>query len=413
MHGLSPQVQSLIARGVSMPEPQSVYVDTGVTPDRIAPGVVLHPGCRLRGATTSIGPGCVLGEEAPVTIEDCQLGARVALRGGYFSGAVLRDDAAFGSAAHVRPGTLLEEQATCGHAVGLKQTILMPFVTTGSLVNFCDCLMAGGTGRRNHSEVGSSYVHFNFTPHQDKATASLFGDVPRGVMLDQPPIFLGGQGGAVGPCRVEFGVVVAAGTVLRRDVFGGGVLCFGPPAPDPAERPHETGAYNDIRRVVANGFAYIGNLWALQAWHRGVRARFLGGTPFDAACHAGALEQISTMIAERVKRLRELAGNMPRSLALARRRHGANLPERPYAAQRIFSAKWPALEAQLVSEPAEERARDAFFAALDGLPRGTAYLDAIRGLDPAARQRGTAWLQAVVDSVTALWTAEADGGTGG
>jgi len=30
----------------------------------------------------------------------------------------------------------------------------------------------------------------------------LFGDVPRGVMLNQPPIFLGGQGGAVGPIRV-------------------------------------------------------------------------------------------------------------------------------------------------------------------------------------------------------------------
>ncbi|NTV96894.1 MAG: TOBE domain-containing protein, partial [Thiobacillus sp.] len=59
----------------------------------------------------------------------------------------------------------------------------MPFVTPGSLVNVCDCLMAGGTDRRNHSEVGSSYVHFNYTPHQDKATASLLGDVPHGVML--------------------------------------------------------------------------------------------------------------------------------------------------------------------------------------------------------------------------------------
>ena len=58
-------------------------------------------------------------------------------------------------------------------------------------------------GRRHqppdHTEVGSSYIHFNFTPDGDKTTASLFGDVPRGVMLNQPPIFLGGQGGTVGP----------------------------------------------------------------------------------------------------------------------------------------------------------------------------------------------------------------------
>ena len=36
-----------------------------------------------------------------------------------------------GSAAHIRPGTLLEEEAGGAHAVGLKQTIFLPFVTAG------------------------------------------------------------------------------------------------------------------------------------------------------------------------------------------------------------------------------------------------------------------------------------------
>jgi len=105
--------------------------------------------------------------------------------------------------------------------VGLKQTILFPFVTLGSLVNFCDCLMAGGTSKKDHSEVGSSYIHFNYTPEQDKATPSLIGDVPQGVMVNRPPIFLGGQGGAVGPVRIGYGTVVKAGTILRKDVAGG------------------------------------------------------------------------------------------------------------------------------------------------------------------------------------------------
>ncbi len=52
-----------------------------------------------------------------------------------------------GLGAEVREGCLLEEETSGAHAVGLKQTILFPFVTLGSLVNFCDCLMAGGTGR--------------------------------------------------------------------------------------------------------------------------------------------------------------------------------------------------------------------------------------------------------------------------
>ena len=153
-----------------------------------------------------------------MTIQDCQLGTGVKLKGGFAQDAVFLDGASMGSGAHVRGGTILEEEANGAHTVGLKQTILMPFVTLGSLINFCDVLLAGGTSRTNHSEVGSSYIHFNFTPDGDKTTASLFGDVPRGVLLDRHPIFLGGQGGAVGPVATGFGTVVGAGSILRDDV---------------------------------------------------------------------------------------------------------------------------------------------------------------------------------------------------
>ena len=63
-----------------------------------------------------------------MTVEDCQLGAGVRLRGGYFSGAVFLDGAVVGCGAHVRPGTILEEGAEMAHTVGLKQTIFFPFV---------------------------------------------------------------------------------------------------------------------------------------------------------------------------------------------------------------------------------------------------------------------------------------------
>ena len=39
------------------------------TSARIAPGVVIHVGCKVFGAQTSIGPHCVLGREAPATVE--------------------------------------------------------------------------------------------------------------------------------------------------------------------------------------------------------------------------------------------------------------------------------------------------------------------------------------------------------
>jgi UDP-N-acetylglucosamine/UDP-N-acetylgalactosamine diphosphorylase len=41
-----------------------------------------------------------------------------------------------GLGAQVREACILEEQASAAHCVGLKQTILFPFVTLGSLINF-------------------------------------------------------------------------------------------------------------------------------------------------------------------------------------------------------------------------------------------------------------------------------------
>ena len=262
---ISSTVQALLDRGVEMPCPQTVEIGASVPPGRIAPGVVIHAGCRIRGAETSIAPGCVIGAEAPATVEDCQLGRNAALKGGYFSGATFLDGASMGSGAHVRPGTLLEEEASGAHAVGLKQTIFLSFVTAGSLINFCDALMAGGVSRKNHSEIGSSYIHFNYTPHQDKATASLMGDAPRGVMLDNAAIFLGGQGGLVGPARIAYGTVIPAGVVHRQDVLLENQLIT--PAPSAAAaRAFTPGHYKAIRRIVGNNLIYLGNIFALKAW---------------------------------------------------------------------------------------------------------------------------------------------------
>jgi len=138
----------------------------------ISADAIIHPGCRIENS--SVGPGCEIGAEAPVTLKNCQLARNVKLKGGYFENAVFLDGANMGSGAHVRAGTILEEQAGGAHTVGLKQTVLLPFVTLGSLINFCDILMAGGTSRKDHSEVGSSYIHFNFTPNQE--VLAVFGD---------------------------------------------------------------------------------------------------------------------------------------------------------------------------------------------------------------------------------------------
>jgi UDP-N-acetylglucosamine/UDP-N-acetylgalactosamine diphosphorylase len=387
-----------------MPNPLSVEIADSVVPERIAPGVIIHSGCRLSGAETSIGPGSEIGGEAPVTIENCQLGRKVELKGGFFSGATFLDKASMGSGAQVRPGTLLEEESGGAHSVGFKQTIFFPFVISGSLINFCDALMAGGTSRNNHSEIGSSYIHFNFTPHQDKATASLVGDVPRGVFLDQPPIFLGGQGGLVGPARIAYGVVLPAGAICRQDVIEENTF-FVPRSPVCGSVKFVGGAYRNVHRILHNNLIYIGNLWALLQWYNLVRPRTMSGDPFLEACRLGAVRQIESGIGERIKRLRELAGKMPFSLECARSGKSAALPPEMEMRQKVLAERWPEIEADLLKGPDESAGaanREAFLNVWSEIQTGCGHIEAVRALPPKVRETGAKWLQAIVDAATAI-----------
>jgi UDP-N-acetylglucosamine/UDP-N-acetylgalactosamine diphosphorylase len=396
------RVQELLRRGVVLPVPESVEIGEEVNLERIAPGVVIHAGCRVRGARTSMGPGSVLGREAPLTLEDCQLGHGVELRGGYCAGSTFLDGVQVGSSAHIRPGTLLEEQASCAHAVGLKQTVFLAFVVTGSLANLCDLLVAGGRSRREHTEIGSSYVHFNFTPHNDKATASLVGDVPQGVFYDRPPIFLGGQGGLVGPARIAYGVVVPAGLVWRGDALEPDTMVAVPPSAVGQTRPFVRGAYRSIRRVVHANLMYIGNILALRAWYRQVRAPFMSADPYRRACWEGALERLDEIFRERIKRLEELAGKMEMSIHLARTDPRCALPEGLLDEQQRLAALWPTMRAKLETmdvDPAPAALLDAVTATA-----AQSWPEVVATIPEPVRDQGRAWLQRVVDRCTALWT---------
>ena len=380
-------IEALLSKGVRLPHPASVEVADDIDPDRISgDGVTIHAGCRLRGAGTVISAGCTLGVEGPVTIENCQLGPAVDLKGGYFAKSVFLDGANLGLAAHVREGTILEEEAGGAHCVGLKQTILFPFVTLGSLINFCDCLMSGGTSRSDHSEVGSSYIHFNFTPDGNKTTASLFGDVARGVMLDQPAIFLGGQGGAVGPVATGFGTVVAAGSVLRGDVLDDGMLVI-PDAPRSQTRPVAKHSYRQLTRILERNLTYVANLDALEAWYRGVRRPFFAAQELGGFVYEGALAALAGARGERVKRLKTLIGHLDDA-------DGARHELRAQADAVLAVFRTP--DAPDTDAPAPLASELA-----DALGAGRGYVAAIKGLTPDARAAGVAWLQGLVDRRTA------------
>ena len=391
------KIAQLFQKGVDIPNPLTLDIGDEVNTDQIsAKGVILYPGCRIYGKKTVISAGSKLGYEAPATIEDCQLGSGVELKGGFFSRSVFLEKSNMGMGAHVREGSILEEQAGGAHCVGLKQTILFPFVTLGSLINFCDCLMAGGTSRQDHSEVGSSYIHFNFTPDADKTTPSLIGDVPRGVMLNQPPIFLGGQGGMIGPLRLGYGNVVAAGCVLRDDHPESNKLIY-ETARTGGVKNFVPAAYPNLRNIVENNIIYLANLAALEAWYREVRKPFLEAQEFGSLLYDGVLDQLALARKERIKRLE----------AMAEKAAAAVSPKRPTAAVRSrkeFHEQIKSITShQQVHSDATERHREAFlkdFQKAAGNDRAD-YIATIQGLPAKVSSKGVRWLSNLVDDLCA------------
>lgn len=306
-------IRILEEKGVIVVDPRQTYISPEVNLDRIYGGSVLFPGCRLTGERTLVGSRAQIGTEGPAVIQNSIVGAEAEVGSGFLSDSTLLPRAKAGANVHFRGGTLLEEYATTAHCVGLKQSILMYSVTLGSLINFCDVLISGGSSRKEHTEVGSGFIHFNFTPwgkNGDKATPSMVGNVTDGVFLDQKRIFLGGLSGMVGPSSVGFGAVTAAGQVIRHPVAD---FTMHAEAGGNIDRNCSfcgvSFSEKRIRRIHEKNAAFLAQLFALKEWYLQVRLQRSAaqGDSELSLVLKGAVETIQSCMKERIKRYNSLA----------------------------------------------------------------------------------------------------------
>lgn len=397
------KIEALLKKGVNIPNPSTVFIGDEVDIGRISPdGVTLFSGTKLIGAQTLIMPGTVLGYETPVTIENCLMGPGTKLHGGYFQDTVFMGGNVFGSGGHVRKGCILEEQANAAHTVGLKQTILFPFVTLGSLINFCDCLMAGGTSRKDHSEVGSSFIHFNYTPNQDKATASMIGNVHQGVMLNQRPVFLGGQGGLVGPVRIAFGCISAAGSIIRNSELRCDRLIMGGTMSN-ASIQWRPGIYTRPDRILTENIFYISGLYALKAWYHFIRTLFTWDG-MSKALVAGLLENIDICIQERIKRLIDFGEKLKLSKQILLQR-GKGQGSQVVAVHDTVLEKLSQASARFdqadndLKTPGPDGERFIQYIEIQSIHSKTDYIGFIRGLDESISILGSTWLKGIEDRI--------------
>jgi UDP-N-acetylglucosamine/UDP-N-acetylgalactosamine diphosphorylase len=303
-------IRALSDRGVILHAPESTFLED-LDPSRFEPGVEIFPGCTLRGRQTLIGAGSRLGQAGGGYFENLRAGRQVELQGGYFQDCVILDGSSMRGQAEVRRGSLIEEMGRAGQGVGYKMSVLLPFVSSGSLVNFADALVAGGSGPEDFTELGSVLALYNYSPSGDK-WASRFGDVPSGVFLRSPRIFVGGQAQIVSPVRVGYGSVIAAGSSLRRDLAAGRLHSQPGPVLDQTYAPS---AYGPLSHKLEASADFVGQLHALHAWYRWVRLPFAAGDAFQLALYEAARIQLEAGIAERLSRLEALIHRIPTSLA--------------------------------------------------------------------------------------------------
>ncbi|MAG56309.1 MAG: UDP-N-acetylglucosamine pyrophosphorylase [Planctomycetes bacterium] len=393
---------ALLDRGVLIPEPTQVSIAADVDPGRIESGALLLPGARLEGASTLIRTGAKIGKGGACVVRDCAIGRDVELSSGSFEDAVFLAGASFGPSGHVRAGTLFEEGATAAHAVGTKQTILLPWATLGSNINACDLVLAGGTGAKDHSEIGSGFIHFNYTPFGpagDKATPSLFGDVVRGVWLRERRVFLGGAGGVVGPVRIGYGSVLAAGSVYRRD-RSDGVLVYAESLPD-REVPFDASLIRRGPDRVRRNLEYMAELVALHRHYAEVRFRLAGSDDLDCKLVEAGVALIEGAIRERVKQLRRFADGFTE--AASRMDDGDHADGLRGLVVAIDAAGDALTDPLRGEESVDARARTTVLA---DVPRGGVdYPTWVQGLAEETVAAGVQYLR----SVAAAWLADAEG----
>jgi hypothetical protein len=300
------RLDQLISNGIIIHDRRQVFIGAEVSLDNILPGAQLFPGTRITGSRSVLGPNSIIGSEGPATLDNVVLDDGAEVASGFVTNSALLRGSRVGSNGHIRACTILEEEASTAHAVGLKQTILMSYVTLGSLINFCDGIVSGGRSRSDHTEIGSGFINFNFTPwgeRGDKATPTLIGEIYRGVFLENDRIFLGGSSGIIGPAQVSFGACTVAGQIIRQDI--GPNTIFSSTGRN-LKQPINVRSHTFSERKYRLNLNFIAGLVALRAWYRQVRLlRIPGMSEFQhkRSVIDFAAQLIDGMIAERIARL--------------------------------------------------------------------------------------------------------------
>jgi len=223
------RVEKLIEKGVNVPAPESVVVGEEVNLDNIESSVAVGPGTKILGAETMLGAGTEI--QGAAVIKNSLIGRNCSLAAGEYADSVLLDGCSTVGWARVRGHSAWEEQSNSAHNCDTKTTVLGYKITLGSLINFCNVLMLGGTNPSLEvgAEVGSGTINFNFLPFGPTVGAlikpsTVVGSIESPFLVcDGAPvryIFIGGHSSIITPVVIGLGTVIAAKTRVNPGIYG-------------------------------------------------------------------------------------------------------------------------------------------------------------------------------------------------
>jgi bifunctional UDP-N-acetylglucosamine pyrophosphorylase/glucosamine-1-phosphate N-acetyltransferase len=190
--------EALMREGVTIRDPERTFLEPGIAVGRDSE---LGPGVELRG-NVIVGEGCRI--EAGCVISDSTVGARAHIKPYcVISDSTIGDDVQVGPWAHLRPGSVLENEAHVGNFVETKKARL------------------GRGAKANHlSYLGDAEIGAKVNVGAGTITCNYDGYAKYKTVIEEGA-FIGSDTQLVAPVTVGKGAVIGAGTTVYEDVKPG------------------------------------------------------------------------------------------------------------------------------------------------------------------------------------------------
>ena len=195
---------ALMADGVTLVGPESIYVDAGVA---VGEDTTLLPGTHLMG-DTAIGEECEIGPNA--VLRDMHVGNRCTIGGSTLEGSTVADDVDIGAYCRVRPGSVIEADVHLGTYAEVKASRI------GARTRIGHFSYTGDADVGEDVNIGAGAITANYDGTSKHRTE--IGD----------GAFIGSDTMLIAPVRVGAGARTAAAAVVTHDVPDGAQVIGAP-----------------------------------------------------------------------------------------------------------------------------------------------------------------------------------------